>query len=206
MANYIKTVSAISPNLVDGHYDGTVSLQQLTQKMLDKPVESIIVHARGVGDINNNAHFSLFLQMSDNKSVSVNPVVPEDAPQDNLAIVLTLKGCKYGFSTQMFVDVATVPIVDNQRPTIRQALALLLAGHRDAYRNQPETGSGCKFWCRTAIKDYERQGWVREGQGDRAVDKLVSSAKAKGYSFPDGGDPVGVFYQKECLVKGKRRG
>lgn len=180
----------------------TVSLEKLSQKLLDKPMAGIIVHARGMGDINNNTHFSLYLQISDTKSVFVNPGVPEDAPRDNLAIILTFKSCNFAFSTSnSFIDMETVSIIEGQRPTIRQAILLLLARHRDAYRNQPETGSGCRFWCRTAIKDFESQGWVKQGHGDRKIDRLVASVKNKGYKFPDIEEPIGVFYQKESLRK-----
>lgn len=160
---------------------------------LDLPINAIVVHGRKAGGVHDDAHFSLYFS-TNNKSLSVNPVVGSH-PEDPLAITLTLRTCQYRFSKQAGVYLGAKDVEVNMSPgrTIGAALRLVLEKRRDAYRNESETGSGCRHWCRTVLGDLEAAGWIREGRGGKALNEVVQLAKEYGLNVPTDPEPRGGF-------------
>ncbi|KAF9029509.1 hypothetical protein BDZ89DRAFT_1065296 [Hymenopellis radicata] len=166
---------------------------------LNKTVSHIHVHAsraviddKETGERTHLAHFRLYLQLKgEDSSVMLNSSGADR--EDWIVTTLHIVYYPYPFSTsENKLVVHTIPV--HREFTVHEAIVALLARNRDRYRLEPQSGSGCRHWCKVVLQDFGEYDWV-DAAAAATVEHATSSIKEQ---YPDVDVPTpaprGVFF------------
>ncbi|GBE81758.1 hypothetical protein SCP_0401310 [Sparassis crispa] len=131
-------------------------------------------------------HWRIFLALPKRSSIRFD-MTPGS---DSITGLLMVTGHQYHTSQSS----TRIVVVDAARSdtTADQFISVLLELQRDKYRYDG-SGSGCRYWCTVALKDWERAGLLPAGSHEKLAQSFVDINKENPAQVPM---PIreGIFY------------
>ncbi|KAF9240405.1 hypothetical protein BU15DRAFT_61422 [Melanogaster broomeanus] len=125
-------------------------------------------------------HWKIFVNCASEGQSTTNVKLDLSPGQDGAVGVLIVNETPYEnsvTSTASVSEVATAGI------TVGGLLAMLERNGRNRYKYD-DSGSGCRFWCRTVLEDLENGGLVSGGAVERFDAYIVENSRGNPGRFP----------------------
>ncbi|KAJ3785929.1 hypothetical protein GGU10DRAFT_387102 [Lentinula aff. detonsa] len=148
-------------------YDEHIRIKNFDESIPDRHIAAVAVHAcksevriQGLVQKYQVAHFRLFLILSAPPSAE-RSVELNNFSHNRLVTTTEIAYRRYLFSrTETFITVEMASTT-TPHPTVREVLDHLFnEKKRHLYQLDSDTGSGCRYWCQTVLKDIARKGWL----------------------------------------------
>ncbi|KIY69499.1 hypothetical protein CYLTODRAFT_442646, partial [Cylindrobasidium torrendii FP15055 ss-10] len=160
------------PSRVYGWQNDPLIQCEIAEKVISSQVIAVYVHAsQTMATVTQGnqtfpvAHFRVFLEIPPTRANTFEDTITESVELNNwahqgLTTSTSLKHCFYAFSTsRQSVGCERIPMLT--RVTVKDVLDYLFTRmRRQYYTLDTVTGSGCRFWCQTVLKDMASMGCI----------------------------------------------